>query len=311
MSTAKRADNTMLIRFVLIILGIIGTISCTTNAESPTQSNLREQRQSISGDIAYIREREQLYLLDITNDESQSIASFLPSGTDSGEWPKITFIIEKDNLVVRGGMISNARPVDESGQNSDFYQELYKALNADNIDMPTPSLRSRQYIYNSDGLVRVIIEQPTVLIQGKKVMIIGNEKDYGIPLNMHSENGETLKAFIPAKGYLVIPQKLVQTILRIDVGNRALFPKNSTMSSIQHTINDYLNMNLTLNSFSSRSRVFRVYYASKTGGTITIASNKKTKSFFLSPYQMVICLEPKDSTIETTNVVEFPNQVIW
>ncbi len=299
--------------YALLLSGFIAISSCTTNGSSGNTSELRAQPRSISGDIAYIRPGEQLYLLDITtNEDSQSIASFLPSGTDSGEWPKMTFIIEKDKLVVRGGVISNARPVDEFGPNKKFYEKLKTMLNTDNIDMPTPSLRSGQYIYSSDGFVREIVEDPTIMIYGKKTWIIGNKEEYGVPLFMHSENGQTLKSFIPGKGYLVIPQKVAQTILRFDVGEQTIFPEITVLNSVQKSVNGFFNARLTISNISNPKKVFRVYHASAVGGSVSIEmENKGAKSFFLSPYQMIICIEPDGSTITTDNVEEFPNQVIW
>ena len=92
----------------------------------------------------------------------------MPSGTASGEWPKITFEMEKENLIVKGGVVSEARPVDADGQNKEFYKKLETLLNNDNIDMPIPSLRTGQYIYNHDGLVREIIDNPAnINLQGK------------------------------------------------------------------------------------------------------------------------------------------------
>ncbi len=300
------------ILYALLLSGFIVASSCTTNGNNGNTSGLRAQVQPISGKVAYIRPGEQLYLLDITsNEEFQSVASFLPSGTDSGEWPKMTFTIEKDKLVVRGGVISNARPVDETGPNRRFYNKLKERLNTDNIDMPTPSLRHGQYIYSSEGLVREILEKPTIVIYGEKSWIVGNKEEYGVPLYMHTEEGQELKSFIPGKGYLVISRKVAQSILRMDIGEQTIFPESPSLHSVQKAVNDYFNIPLTKNTISNPRKVFRVYYASAKGGWVNIEVKKGEKTFFLSPYQMIICVEPEGSTITTDGVEEFPNQVIW
>ena len=254
-----------------------------------------------------------MYYSDITVDsESRSIVSFMPSGTANGEWPRITFEIEKNKLILRGGVISDARPVDEFGQNKKFYDKLKMMLNSDNVDMPTPNFRQGQYIYNTDGLVREIINNPSNIIYKKDFWIVGNDTDEGFAVYLHSRNGEILRSYIPGLGYLVIPKKVAKTLVRIDLGITTIFPIQRSQAGVQDAIDQFSRINLKYKHFLRSSVVIKVFRTLDSGGTITITQKRKTAKFHLSPNQMIIYPGQKNvaTSIDVDNVIEYTSPVL-
>ncbi len=302
-----------MLKNAVIVLSIAGAAgSCSSNA-SNIHPDLKEQVRIGGNGIAYTRPGEQLYYSDVTVDsDSKSIISFMPSGASNGEWPRITFEMEKDKLILRGGVISDARPVDEFGQNKDFYNKLKDLLNSDNIDMPTPNFKQEQYIYNMDGLVREIISNPTNILYKKEFWILANDTDDGFAVYLHNRSGEIQESYIPGQGYLVIPGKVAQTILRIDFGISTIFPEQREQAGVQTALDRFSTVKLRYNDFMQSNIVVKVFRTLDSGGTVTITQKKNTMKFHLSPNLMIVYPERATTatSIELENVVEYENSVL-
>ncbi len=302
-----------MLKNAVIVLSMVGVAgSCSSNS-SDIHPDLKEQIRIGGNRIAYTRPGEQLYYSDITVDsDSKSIISFMPSGASNGEWPRITFEMEKDKLILRGGIISDARPVDEFGQNKAFYSKLKDLLKNDNIDMPTPNFKQEQYIYNINGLVREIISNPTNILYKKEFWILANDTDDGVAVYLHNRKGEIQESFIPGQGYLVIPGKVVGSILRIDFGFSTIFPEQREQAGVQTALDRFSTVRLKYKDFTQSNIVVKVFRTLDNGGTITITQKKDTMKFHLSPNQMIIYPERATTatSIELENVVEYINSVL-
>ncbi|OQX29664.1 MAG: hypothetical protein B0D92_02525 [Spirochaeta sp. LUC14_002_19_P3] len=300
--------------YISILALLAGSIILFTACASKNDENLQLQSQnrSLEGDIAYIRNGEQLYYIDLATDsETKSIAVFYPGSTESGEWPKITFEMVKDILIVKGGSVAAARPVDESGQNKEFYKKVIKLLAQDGIDMPAPTLRKGQYIYNTDGLVREIVENPTNIIYKKNFWVIANDTDTGASVYMHTKDGSILRNFLPEKGYLIVPKKVAEPILRIDIGNRTYFPVREEPSVAQLAIDKFFKTNINPGTFKKPRISVRVYKASANGGSLFVLQKNKAETFYVFSHRMIIFADTFNSRITTDGLEEYPNYVLW
>lgn len=320
-----RTETLVLKNLLLVIISFLILLSCASKGKKqnntingtnlPLVTNQNQSSiQILGGKLPYIGEGEQLYILSPSKvGEGKNTVVLKPLLGESELWPKMIFEIDQGVLIVKSGTVAGL-PVIIEGTNKEFYEKITAMLTRGYTSLPAGTSQKRVYILDEERTVRAVISEPTNVIYLEHVMILGNIDKKGLPLTLYKNNGEALKGYIPIKGYLVIPQKKVKDVIRVDLGNKTFLPKYKIQGGgTQSSLNKMFGVKLTYDKFSSPNILVKVFRAGEEGGSITIQEAKNAQKFYLAPHQMLVFSSPKkfDVKITAENVEEYPHQILW